>query len=135
MPTVWSENDLITAEKLNNTGIDDVLDLGVLDIDLGQENWSGALNDGQIEKLENCKFIKFTCISSSTPDYPVIYQIPVYVKMFNKDIFQELHAELSLHAFSENLSIHQIGITIYKQKTSYIYEVKQESREVSFPST
>ena len=61
MPTVWSENDLITAEKLNNTGINDVLDLGVLDVDLSQDDWftEGTLNEEQIEKLKDCKFVKF----------------------------------------------------------------------------
>ena len=59
MPTVWSENDLITAEKLNNTGIDDVLDLGIIEIGLAQEpsSYNGTLTEDQTTKLKNVNML------------------------------------------------------------------------------
>ena len=79
MPTVWSENDLITTEKLNNTGIDDVLDLGVIEIGLSQEpsSYNGTLTDDQILKLEKCKYVKFKVESS---DMSVEQYIPLIQK-------------------------------------------------------
>ena len=79
MPTVWSENDLITAEKLNNTGIDDVLDLGVIEIGLDQEpsSYEGTLTEDQTTKLEKCKYVKFKVKSS---DMSVEQYIPLIQK-------------------------------------------------------
>ena len=79
MPTVWSENDLITAEKLNNTGIDDVLDLGVIEIGLAQEpsSYNGTLTEDQTTKLEKCKYVKFKVESS---DMSVEQYIPLVQK-------------------------------------------------------
>ena len=91
MPTVWSENDLITAEKLNNTGIDDVLDLGVLDIDLSQDNakYEGNLTDEQIEKLEKCKFVKFT---TTVNDITIEVYIPLVQKTLSDVLYYTFFA-------------------------------------------
>ena len=91
MPTVWSENDLITAEKLNNTGIDDVLDLGVLDIDLSQDSakYEGNLTDEQIEKLEKCKFVKFT---TTVNDITIEVYIPLVQKTLSDVLYYTFFA-------------------------------------------
>ena len=91
MPTVWSENALITAEKLNNTGIDDVLDLGVLDIDLSQDNakYEGNLTDEQIEKLEKCKFVKFT---TTVNDITIEVYIPLVQKTLSDVLYYTFFA-------------------------------------------
>ena len=58
-PTIWNENDIITAQKLNNieSGISDlVLDLGEVELTTVNETLVGAqisFNEEQIQKLSN----------------------------------------------------------------------------------
>lgn len=58
-PTVWNENDIITAEKLNNleSGIDDlILDLGQIELTIEEGNSKGgiiSLNENQANKIKN----------------------------------------------------------------------------------
>ena len=60
-PTIWNENDIITAEKLNNleSGIDDlILDLGEVNLTVDEENnryeqATITLNEDQLSILQN----------------------------------------------------------------------------------
>lgn len=58
-PTVWNENDIITAEKLNNleSGVDDlILDLGQIELTIEEGNSKGgiiSLNENQVNKIKN----------------------------------------------------------------------------------
>lgn len=58
-PTVWNENDIITADKLNNieSGIDDlILDLGSIELTIEEGNSKGGvilLNENQANKIKN----------------------------------------------------------------------------------
>ena len=70
----WKENDIITAEKLNNLeeGCDDIFDLGVVDITFPtEENPSVSIEENlteeQVEKLWNAKRVKFSVMYSGTP--------------------------------------------------------------------
>ena len=63
----WKENDIITAEKLNNLeeGCNNTFDLGVIDVELPTEenpNFSieGNLTDEQIEKLRKCNQVSIS---------------------------------------------------------------------------
>lgn len=74
--TVWYEGDLITAEKLNNTCIDDTFEIKEIltasseedvenwDFNKFNKNFELTLTDEQyqdlISKIENLKYIKFT---------------------------------------------------------------------------
>ena len=67
----WKENDIITAEKLNNLeeGCDDIFDLGVVEYEVPtKENpiirFEGNLTEEQAEKLWNAKRVKFSSINS-----------------------------------------------------------------------
>lgn len=69
----WKENDIITAEKLNNLeeGCDDIFDLGVVDITLPTEEdpaviVKGNLIDDQIEKLRNCDRVKLSIVEEAS---------------------------------------------------------------------
>ena len=100
MPTVWSENDLITAEKLNNTGIDDVLDLGIIEIELAQEpsSYNGTLTEDQITKLEKCKYVKFKVESSDT-------SVEQYIPLIQKAIMPDQISYTFMSNFSEFLIV------------------------------
>ena len=112
MPTVWSENDLITAEKLNNTGIDDVLDLGVIEIELALEpsSYNDTLTEDQTTKLEKCKYIKFKVESSDTSveQYIPLLQKAVmpdqisYTFMFN---ISEFLIDCPIEAITKSITI------------------------------
>ena len=58
-PTIWNENDIITAEKLNNleSGIDDlILDLGQIELTIEEaysKNGIISLNEDQANKIKN----------------------------------------------------------------------------------
>ena len=60
-PTIWSENDIITAEKLNNieNGIDNVLNLGEVNLTEGVTHISATTNILNKYLNNNIKYIVF----------------------------------------------------------------------------
>ena len=122
MPTVWSENDLITAEKLNNTGIDDVLDLGVLNVDLSQENvnYEGNLTDNQITYLDNYRFVKFL-LNIEEENSTIELYIPLLQKINMEGILSYLFETRSISA--ANYSNYAVQVAPLEKKFYFNYSL------------
>lgn len=107
----WKENDIITAEKLNNLeeGCDDIFDLGVVDITFPtEENPSvdieGNLTEEQVEKLWDTKKIKISTINSGLTTSFIL-------NLFQEQLNSSLQAKLKNYSFTSiqsNLTSHSI---------------------------
>ena len=126
-PTIWNENDIITAEKLNNieNGISDlVLDLGEVELTIEEGNLKGGViyfNEEQIQKLSNENLIGVLATLK--------YDNTTFKTFLNK-----ISTNSSIAYFSSNINSGQVGglsvvlICSFSQQIAEIYyEVSNSS--------
>lgn len=118
----WKENDIITAEKLNNTGIDDVLDLGVIEgIDPDSNNWNynGDLQDNQIVNLDNYRFVKFEMTIEDGSKVSIY--IPLFQRLVMGDIISYVFEREIIS--SSNYSTYSVQVISIEKKFYFNYSL------------
>ena len=98
----WKENDIITAEKLNNLeeGCNNIFDLGVIDVELPtKENpifsIEGNLTDEQIEKLRKCNQVSISSTAGVDGNFSIISYM--LVPITGKAIYDGFNGETSFN--------------------------------------
>ena len=95
--TTWSENDIITAEKLNNIEEGVSQSNSVYEIELTEEEFSSfasgnytsdspltkVLNEDEIEKILKCNLIKLYCNTSNLSASFILY-------LYESEIFENI---------------------------------------------